>query len=148
MIWVHIVDLSGGWLFAFATHAWAWHGSLTPQSASDLQVSVLFKGAGSRHAGIVGGAPTSEVALVTGDDEATFVGDAVGSPSNGGLTEPSGGAETGGGPHAAERRAAAPRATAAARIHELSLDGMVREALITAGGARAYTRLVPRPCAL
>lgn len=49
---MHTVLLSGGRALALATHACAWHGSLTPQSASVLQASWLFTGAGSRHSKI------------------------------------------------------------------------------------------------
>jgi hypothetical protein len=49
MLCVHIVSGPGGWLFAFATHAFAWHGHDGPQSASDLHGSSLLTGAGSPH---------------------------------------------------------------------------------------------------
>jgi hypothetical protein len=47
---VHIVSGPGGLLFARATHAFAWQGSETPQSASAVHASSLFFGAGSLQA--------------------------------------------------------------------------------------------------
>jgi hypothetical protein len=47
IISVHIVVSVFGFAFAAATHAWAWQGSLGPQSASAEQASSLFSGAGS-----------------------------------------------------------------------------------------------------
>ncbi len=119
---VHIVDLSGGWLFAFATQAWAWHGSLTPQSASVLQASPLFTGAGSLHASsgmlvasavgaLVGAAVVAPVAVVVG----SLVGVSVVVASVVALP-PAGGDGSGGGPQAAAAKAGAPRRSVATKV--------------------------------
>lgn len=47
---MHIVSGVGGRLLLFATHALAWQGSDTPQSASVAHASSLFFGAGSLQA--------------------------------------------------------------------------------------------------
>ena len=130
---VHIVDLSGGWLFAFATQAWAWHGSLTPQSASVLQASPLFTGAGSLHAievipvgaadacAVAAGALVVvpvDVAAGSLDGEVVAVGSLDGEAVAIGSTDvpPAGGDGSGGGPQAAAAKAGAPRRSVATKV--------------------------------
>ncbi len=133
MIWVQIVDLSGGWLFARATQAWAWHGSLTPQSASVVQASGLFTGAGSAHVKR-GGAPVSEVAVGVADAMVVgaLVGVVVASAGGDAVAEASGGAGGAGGGAAGggegrgdaeEERGEEPRSCAGRHEREGSYHG-------------------------
>jgi hypothetical protein len=66
---VHIVSGVGGLLLARATHAFAWHGSETPQSASVVHASSLFRGAGSLQASRGAGFALSLVADVLASAE-------------------------------------------------------------------------------
>lgn len=65
---VHTVSGFFGCAVARATHAGAWQGSEGPQSASDLQGSPLFFGAGSLHSI---GSGSGAFAAALGVDEAT-----------------------------------------------------------------------------
>lgn len=65
---VHTVSGFFGRALARATHAGAWQGSEGPQSASDLQGSPLFFGAGSLHST---GSGSGACAPELGVDEAT-----------------------------------------------------------------------------
>jgi len=80
---VQMVSGPRGRAFARATHAGAWHGSEGPQSASVVQASPLFFGAGSLHsASGRGAAPSFSPALGSAEDGRTgsagSVGDAAG----------------------------------------------------------------------
>lgn len=121
-----MVDLSGGWLFAFATQACAWHGSLTPQSASVVHASVLFTGEASLQTrlgaspvltaeavavAVAGGFPVAVGASVAAGALVVVSAAVVVSV----VVPPSGGVGAGGGPHAAAAKAGAPKRSAAAR---------------------------------